>query len=240
MIAVLQKAFTILETLDESPRPLTLAAITKRVEQPKPTVLRILRTLGELGYAHQDTTTGDWSTTAALGELGRDRDDPEMTRRFRPLLQNLHARFNETVNLGVLEGLQVRYVEVLETSRPLRMIVRPGATDTAHSTALGRAIIAWRPLSERETVLANLKLAPRTDRTVTDRTKLAGLLDDARAQGWALDDEESMPGVVCMAVPLLQDGLAVAAISVTVPAIRATKARRKEIVAALLDTSRRG
>jgi DNA-binding IclR family transcriptional regulator len=148
-------------------------------------------------------------------------------------MERLHRQFNETVNLGVLEGDQISYVACLETTRPLRLMVRPGSRDPFYCTALGRAIVAFLPERDREERVARVKFEARTSKTVRSRPALLKILRETRRRGWAIDDEECDLGVVCLGVPLLDQGTPLAAVSITLPRIRVNPAREREILAQL-------
>jgi microcystin degradation protein MlrC/predicted transcriptional regulator len=113
-IAVVEKAFLVLETLAESEEPVALARLAERTLLPKPTAYRILQTLAELGYVVRDEAARYYITAkpATLSQNSRHRD---LKLRVLPHMQRLHAQFNETVNLGILDGRSVRYIHVIET-----------------------------------------------------------------------------------------------------------------------------
>jgi DNA-binding IclR family transcriptional regulator len=126
-------------------------------------------------------------------------------------MEKLHQEFNETVNLGVLEGDQISYAACLETTRPLRLMVRPGTKDPFYCTALGRAIAAFLPEREQAELLSRVKVEPRTSKTVRTRSALAKILRETRRRGWVIDNEECDLGVVCLGVPRCGKGVAGAA-----------------------------
>ena len=234
-VRVLKKAVAVLETLSAAGRPLGLAELSRRMNYPKPTIYRILRSFLELGYLSVDRATGWYVPTSKLAQLGRAGQTLDLGRRAMQAMEGLHQEFNETVNLGVLEGDQISYAACLETTRPLRLMVRPGTKDPFYCTALGRAIVAFLPDREQEELISRVKFEARTARTVRTRAALKKILRDTRRRGWAIDDEECDPGVLCLGAPLLERGRPVAAISITVPRIRFTPAREREILKQLLD-----
>jgi DNA-binding IclR family transcriptional regulator len=233
-IAVVRKTVSTLEKLAESDEPLSLAALSARAELPKPTAHRILQTLAALGYVAQDEASRYYLTSKleSLAQSGRYRD---LKLRAIPAMTALHRQFNETVNLGVLEGSKVHYIHVIETTRSLRMMVQPNAADEYYFTAIGRAIAAHLPAPQIEAILNSTTLRPITPKTVSSQKKLQRILQETRRRGWAIDDEESVLGVVCLAVPIFVKDDPVAAISVTMPQNRATKAVCQAVVASLLS-----
>lgn len=233
-VRVLRKAVAVLETLSAAGRPVGLAELARRMKYPKPTIYRILRSFQELGYLARDRETGFYVPTSRLAQLGRHGQALDLRRRALPAMEELHQEFNETVNLGVLEGDQVSYTACLETTRPLRLMVRPGSSDPFYCTALGRAIAAFLPELEREELVSRVRFESRTAKTVRTKAVLERMLRETRRRGWAVEHEECDPGVVCLGAPLLEKGYPVAAISVTVPRLRYTPSRERDILKQLL------
>ncbi|MEX2502539.1 MAG: IclR family transcriptional regulator [Trueperaceae bacterium] len=233
-VAVLDKAILVLEAMDRLAKPLALRDIAEATGLPKATVHRILHTLHGRGYVAQDDLAGAYRLTPRLAALGRAGQTSGLIARAEPFLERLHATFDETTNLGVLEDDRVVYLRSIETTRPLRWIVQPGSSDAFYSTALGRAVAAFLPDRERESLLALGPFEARTPDTPTDPKRLRSILEEVRARGWALDDQHNDSGVACVAVPLLDDDRPVAAISVAVPHNRLDENRLKSLVPELL------
>jgi len=233
-IAVLAKAFHVLETMADMAGPAPLREIAKATALPKGTLFRILQTMVGLGYVGQLTDSSDYYLTSQIAHLGRNARQEDIKMLAMPLMTVLHGKFNETINLGILEGQFVYYVAVMEAQRPLAWRVPAGTRDTFHSTALGRAIVAQLGDSHREALIrrANLKRAEKRGMT---REALAALIEDARESRVAFDLEENDEGVVCIGTPIFIDSRVVAAVSVSIPAIRYTPALGEEIRQALLD-----
>ena len=153
-IAVLDKAFTVVEVLARTGRALSLAELAEESRLPKPTLCRILRSLRDLGYVQQLDRGGEYRLSDRLSSLREYARDEAVRDKALPLMNTLHEQFDETVNLGILEGLYIRYAHVLETSQALRWIVKPGARNVFHTTALGRAIVAHLPGEQQARLVA--------------------------------------------------------------------------------------
>ena len=129
----------------------------------------------------------------------------------------LHHRFNETVNLGVLDNGEVLYLDILQNSRPFRMTATPGCRMPIHITSMGKAILAYLPIDDPASP-ARAMVAPLS------RSKLQTLRHDlevVRRRGYAMDNEENEPVVACIGAPVFDaKGLPVAAISVSGPVHR--------------------
>jgi DNA-binding IclR family transcriptional regulator len=230
----LQKAFRVLEALAAQPGPVSLAQLAQHTHLNKATLHRILHSLMALGYASQLAETGHYRLTPKLSQVGRASQQPQLVAQALPLMQQLHQRFNETVNLGVLEGVHIHYLHYLETTQALRWTVRPGSRDPFYSTALGRAIVAHLPQSQQQILLAQTQLEGQTPHTVANLADLRSLLSETRRRGWALDNEENDLGVVCLGIPLFQDEQVVGGLSISVPVSRLSPQLQLDLVEALL------
>lgn len=233
MIAAVEKAFRILEVMSAAGAPMNLMDITEGTGLPKPTVFRMLRTLVELGFVDQDQLRKRYDLTLKMYNLGRGNGYDDIREEALPIMQALHDRFDETVNLGILQGGQVMYLHYLETTKSVRWQVRPGVRDPYYCTALGRAIAAYLPDRQRRRLLDNVPIVPRTSATPKDATGVARILDETAARGWALDEQENDSEVVCLGIPLLDGGQVFAGISITVVKGRMTPALRAEMIEAL-------
>lgn len=234
-IAVVEKAFAVLEAMSDLGRSATLKEVSEITGYPKATLYRVLQTLANLGYVDQDYARSRYLLSTRISELGRGDGYQELRNRALPIMERLHGRFNETINLGVLVGNYVEYVHFIETSRSLRLKVRPGVRDPFHCTALGRAIAAGLPEPRRRKLLAELVIDPNSPASSSTKAEVEAALEEATRRGWAYDDEETDAGVVCFGVPLPGVGTPIAGISVSVVKSRLTKDLRDEIVDALRE-----
>lgn len=234
-VAVLEKAFHALEVMSDFGRAASLKELAEASKLPKATLFRILQTLVHMGYVDQDHARSRYALTLRLLQLGREDSFDEAKQIAQSIMESLHARFNETVNLGILQGTNVVYADCLETSQSLRWQVRPGAHDPFHTTALGRAIVAYLPEKRREQLLDRMQLDPRTPFTPQTRAHVEQILENTRTFGLAQDNQENDLGVVCYGMPLLVDDFPIASLSISVPKSRLTPELDREITSALRD-----
>lgn len=232
-IAVLDKAFSVLEVLARIGRDLTLAELAEECRMPKPTAHRILRSLAGLGYVAQADRRGTYRLSERLSSLREYGRDEALRAKALPSMRRLHAQFDETVNLGVLEGAFVRYAHVIDTLQPLRWIVKPGARDPFHTTALGRGVAAQLSTVQLNRLLTRVSFTGNATARRQAREQLERELAATRARGYAFEEEETVPGVACVAVSLANIGEPLAAISVSVPVHRFSAARRKALCKAM-------
>lgn len=238
-IAAVEKTFKVLETMSQLERPATLKELSVACGFPKATLFRILQTLVKLGYVDQDHVGSRYALTLRMYDLGRGSGHEDLRQAALPIMQSLHDQFDETVNLGVLEGLEILYIHYIETTHALRWQVRPGVRDPFHCTALGRAIVAHMSPERQEKLLQRIAVDPRTTPSPKSREDVERILAETRERGWAIDDEENEIGVVCFGVPIFDDGLVVGGLSVSVVKGRLTPVIRDNLIAALLAHSAR-
>lgn len=232
------KALQVLRCLGDERRELALSEICYRVDLPKTTVFRYLQTLCECGFATHDPNTDLYRIGLRVWELGQSVHEPLRIREFAlPEMRELRDRFNETVNLGVLDGREVVYLEIIESRRSLRMHAQLGGRDPIYSTALGKAVLAFLPEDQWPARLPQ-SLVARTDQTITSLAKLRNNLAASHEQGYALDDEENEDGARCIAAPIFNhQAQAMAAVSLAAPASRMTDRLLPKAAAAVIQTA---
>jgi DNA-binding IclR family transcriptional regulator len=220
-IHVLAKALDLLDVLSRH-GSLSLTELCQELGQPKSSVFRYLVTLEEHGYVRRSPNTEEFSLGIKLIELGR-----AVTTQFTvheaaaPFMRRLQETFRETVNLAILEAGKVVYLEILEGTQSIRMAARPGQRDFAHSTAIGKAILAYSPDSEVEGVIRRYGLPALTNSTLTTVERLKAELAQVRETGYAVDNIENEVGVRCVGAPVFNhEGNVIAGISISGPADR--------------------
>jgi DNA-binding IclR family transcriptional regulator len=234
VIAVLQKLFIVLEAFSELGDPMALARLTEATGLPKPTIYRVVQTMVDLGYLSQDPASGLYSRTSAFEWLGRGCLPGHLRQLYRPAMEALRDRFDESFVLIVLAGLKIDCLLAVETTQLLRCMVGPRRGLPWQVTAGGRAIAAFLPLAEREDLIARSDMQPRTPQTVRSKRQLRAKLDEIRADGWAAQAQESEIGVSAVAVPLFEGDRPIAALAAVVPHVRMTETLRRQMIQALL------
>jgi IclR family acetate operon transcriptional repressor len=232
------KALQVLRCLGDERRELALSEICYRVDLPKTTVFRYLQTLCACGFVTHDHDTDLYRIGLRVWELGQSVHEPLRIREVAlPAMRELRDHFNETVNLGVLDGPEVVYLEIIESRRSLRMQAQLGGRDPAYSTALGKAVLAFKPEEQWSAHLPTV-LEPRTARTVTSFAKLHQSIAQVRERGFALDDEENEEGARCIAAPVFNHlGQIAAAVSLSAPASRMHDRLLAKAAAAVVQTA---
>lgn len=236
-VGVVSKVLKILEALSASPSGLQLKEIAEQTGVNKSTAYRFLAHLELEGYLYRDEA-GAYLVGPKLVRLGGGATYQATLRKIsKPVLQHLCRVTNETVNLGILDGQDVYYVEVVQSPHPFRMASLAGSWRPFYCTAMGKAMTAYLPPDEKEHVLSSIQFERFTQHTLGGLSALRKDLDKVRQRGYALDDQEATLGARCVSAPILQvDGRVAAAVSVAGPTTRISRETipgfAREVVAA--------
>ena len=217
--SVLGKAMAVLHAFTAEDNGVAFAELQRRTGLPKATLHRIA---GDLVTARLlERRDGDYHLGGQLFELGMLASlERTLLEVATPFLEDLYERTHETVHLGVREGSEVVYVAKVTGHRQIKTPSRIGGRMPLHSTAVGKALLAFATEDVRIAVLT-APLARRTPRTITAPGRLRQQLDGIVEAGVSFEYEESAPGVVCVAAPILDaDDRPIAAVSVTGPVTR--------------------
>jgi DNA-binding IclR family transcriptional regulator len=210
-VKAVERTLSVLEALG---RPRPLAEIAELTGLPKPTVHRILQVLVARGFA-RDAEDGVYAAgPRVLTVAGEALAELDIAGLARPLLGALQHSVGGTVHLALRNGDEAVYVEKIEGGEPYRMASRIGLPLRLHSTAIGKAILAFLPEAELDELLGRLPLEARTPSTLVTAAALRAELKRIRTLGYAIDDEENEAGVRCVAAPLFDhQGRAVGGVS---------------------------
>ncbi|HMN28321.1 MAG TPA: IclR family transcriptional regulator [Caldilineaceae bacterium] len=238
LVKPVDKALQVLTLLAEAGRDLSLKDVCIRTGLPKTTAFRYLYTLATHGYVTHDGNADlyrlgprSWQLGQSAGQFGR------LLEVALPLMETLRDRFDETVNLGVLNHTNVVYLGMVESRRTLRMQAQIGSHDPAYATSLGKAILAFLP-SEQWLTHLPARLTPRTDHTLLTRPALRQDLELTRQRGYALDQGENEEGACCIGAPIFDHyNRVIAAVSVSAPSSRLPTSRIEEVANVVIQTA---
>ncbi len=183
---------------------------------------RYIATLASLGYLEQDRATRKYRLGPRVLDLGFSAiNSMELREIAAPHLQALSDRTGHTVNMAVLDGIDIVYVERCRSSsrgqREIDLNLHVGARLPAYCTSMGKVLLADLPGDEQKARLAQMELAKRGPNTLTTRTALLQELERVRAHGLAINNEELAYGLRSIAVPVRgSEGEVVAAINLAV------------------------
>ena len=190
------------------------------------TTHRLLTSLVRRNLASQDPVTGHYHLGLGLLEFSHAiLNDLDVREAATPALNELAELSQETLHLAVLDGLELVYIDRRDTPHAIRLNTSIGRRTTPHTTGVGKALLAYAATETVERYLQEVPLQAKTPHSITSREHLERELQRTRDRGYALDDQEDKPHVRCIAAAVRgADGLAVAAVSISVPDSRCTLA----------------
>jgi DNA-binding IclR family transcriptional regulator len=212
--SVLRRALAVMDSFDYRDRDISLAELTRRTGLPKPTVFRIVNEL--VAWGALERGENGYQLGVRLFMLGEKVPRQGSLRDSAlPYLEDLYEATHENVNLGVLHGTDVLFLARVTGHRSSEVLLRVGDTLPAHSTSIGKALLAHAPREVVHEVIRN-GLARLTPCTVVMPGMFLQQLRAVVENGYSVNDEETHRGVVSVAAPIFgPDGAAIAAISIT-------------------------
>lgn len=233
-----QRALEVLELLTRLEEPVTFTGIAERLGYPRSSLHGLLRTLVSTGWAELDGA-GRYTLGIRTLEAGNAyARSLSLVDRARPLMARIAATIDETVQLAVLDGVHNVYVAKIDGGQALTLASEVGRRLPAHATGVGKVLLADLPRAELDRRLTGVRLARLTQNTITRRAELHAALNTIRQRGFGMDNEEYTSGVRCVAVPIRDHGgRTVAAMSVSVPAIRFDQKLRERAHVLLSDAA---
>jgi IclR family transcriptional regulator, pca regulon regulatory protein len=218
----LAKGFRVLEVFDEHEPELTLSEIAQRADLDAGTAFRLVQTLLMLGYLRQAEGSKRYYLGFKVLDLGFNTiARMDLHSSSRPILRSLVGQVNEAASIGVLDGADVVYVERVHAGLArLGVSVRIGSRVPAYCTALGHSVLAHLPLAHRMEILNIRERVKLTPQTPTSIPEIEERLERARQLGYALSDQDTVPGLRVIAAPILDpDGRPYAGVSVAAPSM---------------------
>jgi DNA-binding IclR family transcriptional regulator len=227
------RVFEIFGLLVNHPDGLSLTQICAELQLPKSSAHALLNTMVVHDYLREGLRERTYRLGPALFELGSAYiASTNLVSDGWEIVRTTARMCNETVHLAVLDGNEVLYVAKEEGTNTIRMVSAVGKRFPAYATGVGKVLLA--NLSDAELIqrIPDDSILPViTPNTVTDPSELRALIKIARSNGYALDYEESTPGLCCVAAPVYDaQGQIVAGMSVSVPNIRFTDERRIQLL----------
>jgi IclR family acetate operon transcriptional repressor len=216
------KTLAILDLVARHPRGIT-AAQTARASGITPNlVFRILKTLVALGYCLQHGTTKNYTLSGKLLEMaGPQSGDQSLVLAGHEALRALRDATGETVQLVIESGGKSLVLEQLRGTHALQVCGEVGMRTPLHSSAPGKAILAWWSDSRRRDWFRGRTLKSFTATTLADRDRLEQELAASRARGYTVDRAEGLDGIHCVAAPILDlHGTPLAAVTIMAPVSR--------------------
>jgi IclR family acetate operon transcriptional repressor len=225
-ITSLDRGLRILDTLSSESQGLGVTEISLRVAADKSVVYRTLSLLMAHDYVEQDPVSKKYVLGYKVMELaGKRLRSLDLFSTSKPILKEVVRETGEIVVLAVMIGDVLAYLDKEQGPHAVHIASGLGQPIPLHSTASGKAILAHMPDSELIRLSREKGLPPITDKTITNFSELRTHLAEVRANGYAVDDQETYPGIRCVAAPIRNHrGAVLASISISGPIQRVTQA----------------
>ncbi len=218
------RAFRILDALASSANGCLVGELVERVGLPRQTVHRLVEHLALAGLLVREPGTrrlqlGSRVERFAIATLMNGPARHERHAILRAVVEST----GETCNLTALAGTDIVYLDRVETSWPLRMMLAPGSHVPLHATSSGKLLASLLPRPQRERLLRQLTLRGFTERTIIDRAALEQELRETRRRRIGINRAEHLRGLYGVAVPVMLDRQrACAAVAIQAPEGRMT------------------
>ena len=212
----------LLEVIASRDQLFSLQGLVEETGLPKPTLHRMLQQLEAAGLLQREDDGRRYSTGQRLRSLA---ENLLLNNSFHDaqhvVLRHLVDQIGESCNLTALAGSEVVYLDRVETAAPLRFYLHPGSRVPAHASASGKLFLAQLAPAQRKRLLAHVPLQAYTPKTLTTLDALEAEIARVKRDGYAVDDEEFLPGLLCVAVSVPRPrGPSNLAIALQAPAMR--------------------
>ncbi len=195
------RLFSLLEAIAAKNQLFSLSSLVEETALPKPTLHRMLQQLEAAGLVQRQGDGRHYSTGLRLRRLAENLLLNNTYHGAQHLvLRHLVDELGESCNITALAGSEVIYLDRVETAAPLRFYLHPGSRVPAHCSASGKMFLSQMSPAQRRRLLSHAPLAAYTGKTLTDPALLEDELKQVRRDGYALDNEEFLPGLLCAAV----------------------------------------
>jgi len=216
----LERGLAVLSSFRSAQPLLGVSDLSRKVGLSRSTTHRYVATLAALGYLQQDAETRKYRLGPRVLDLGFSAiNSMELRHVSAPHLKALSEKTGHTVNMAVLDGTEIVYIERCRppNAREIDLNLHVGSRLPAYCTSMGKVLLAFLPESELNALLDSVKLARRGPNTITSKRALLKELDVVRTQGLAMNNEELAYGLRSIAAPVRsQTGDVVAAINLAV------------------------
>ncbi|WP_162585861.1 IclR family transcriptional regulator [Variovorax sp. RA8] len=229
------RLFALLEVIAAKDQRYALQDLVEATGLPKPTLHRMLQQLETAGLLQREGDSRLYGIGTRLRRLAENLllNDSHHGARHT-VLRQLVEEIGESCNLTALSGSEVVYLDRVETAAPLRFYLHPGSRVPVHCSASGKVFLAQMSPAQRRRLLAHAPLEAYTPRTLTDLDALEREIQRVRKDGCAFDNEEFLPGLLCIAalVPS-ESGPSNLCIAVQAPVMRMDMEKAKKLLPAL-------
>lgn len=222
------RALAILEYLSKV-RDANLETLAQQTNLPKTTTLRLLTILVESKYVVRDNNDRYFLSMKMFAVGSKALEHIDLIDISKPIARALSEATGETVHMGILDANQVLYVLKNESNYTIRMYSRIGRRCPLYCSAIGKCLLAGKEEDFLENYLQKEVLVSYTPKTIVTKEALVSELNKVRSQGYAVDNEEYEPQIVCAAAPIRDhEGKVVSAMSISTPVFRLSEEKLKK------------
>src|SRR5574337_162071 len=224
------RLFALLEVIAATDQHHTLQSLVEETGLPKATLHRMLQQLEAAELLQREGDNRHYGIGARLRRLAENLLLNDTQRGARhAVLRKLVEQVGESCNITALSGDEVIYLDRVETAAPLRFYLRAGSRVPVHCSASGKVLLAQMSPAQRRRLLAHAPLEKFTATTNTDLDRLEREIARVRKNGYALDEEEFLPGLMCIAVLVPREtGPSNLCVAIQAPTIRATPEKARQ------------
>ncbi|MGH1576782.1 IclR family transcriptional regulator [Planktotalea sp.] len=194
----------VMEEIAKAGRPLKPMQLAEALGLPKPTIHRLLQTAEVEGFLQRDLDGRSYGPGPRLRQIAVHTMSSERLRTGRlAILKAVAEEIGETCNLATPDREGMTYLDRVETKWPLRIQLPIGTQVPFHCTASGKMYLSTLRESTLDAVLTSRPLEALTKKTITNPDELRQELSEIRARGHSQDNEEFMPSMTAVAVPVM-------------------------------------
>ncbi|MHA6848066.1 IclR family transcriptional regulator [Ralstonia syzygii] len=221
-ISSTEKTFRVLHAFDGPSRHMTLIDIARAADLDRSATQRVVYTLEALGYLYRVPETRNYGLTSKVLQFSYNYIRAnELIDKASPYLLDISRQLGETTNLQELDGHEIVFVARFPGRHLVNVDIVVGARLPAMFTASGIAILSRLPEQQAREILSQTRLEPMTHFTEINPDKLLERIRIAARRGYAVVENETVLGDISVAAPITDhDGIAVAAINISVPTTR--------------------
>ena len=189
----------------------TLSELARRLNMPKSSIYRVLKTLSQMDYLRYEEHSKHYYLGVRVLSLGFDLlEGMELREIARPYMERISRECNKTINLAVLDRVEMVYVERISVRSIRAYNISVGSRMPPWNTATGKAVLAYL---ETPTVLRMLEKAKKEGVFRGGEKKFMKILAEVRENGFAVDDQEARRGILAIAVPIFSSKAVIGAIN---------------------------
>ena len=240
-VGSIAKGMNVFSFIVNSNRAVGITQIVRGLNLSIGAVQRATNTLQKLGYLRKDENTQGYVLGHKAWGLGLAIvKDIDLKHIAHPYLEGLSREIGETVNLAILEGIEIVYVDRIKTEQIININLSIGSKLPVYCTSMGKSLLAFLPEDELLDLLDEVDMKPITQNTIKEKDKLLEELQKVRERGFSVNNRELDIGLRSVAAPVRDEsGRVVAAVNIAVPSSRITlEDLRKRLAKKVIDVTR--